>query len=79
MIGPNFLRLLLTDSRCTSKELTPDACETRDTFCDRFRNENEDTQKCLSDASIEILARLKGIVHNESSLGTCCARCPGND
>lgn len=79
LIGPNFLRLLLTDSRCFIKDtLTADALESKECFCEHFRNEwSSDTQTCLTDASMEILVKLKGVINYQIDLGACCAHCSG--
>lgn len=78
MIGPNFLRVLIDDNDCSSGVLLPSAFKSKESFCYQFRNEwPPNVQKCMTDASIRILARIKGIFSFRIDLGACCSRCPG--
>lgn len=77
LIVPSFLKLLFNNCRCSSDTLTADAFETKESFCERFRNEwSLDTQKCLNHAAIVILGEVNGIINFKLEIGRCCAQCP---
>lgn len=79
LVGTKFLSVHLSESGCTCDKLTPDALESKESFCEYFRNADEKIQQCLTDAAIDILVNLKGITNFHTELATCCAICPGNN
>lgn len=78
LVGPGFLKLLLTGNNCASSVGMRNTFKSMESFCYHFKYEwPKDVQKCLSDTAITIWLYLHGILSHKTDLGACCARYPG--
>lgn len=73
-LGPNFLKTIRTENRCQSDVQISDACESIESFCYYLNYVwSSCERKCVSDAAIEILVHIPGVIHYEEHIGSCCA------
>lgn len=75
LVGPDFLRVVLTKNRCPSGVILPNLFKSYKCYCHFYNRQPPNIKKCLSDAAARVDIGLDGIIKLDLLLGICCKNC----